>query len=247
MKKYLFLFLLTLTTLVGFSQEEIANQISQPYSVAMKQLVECTLNGESEDLTKNGSTCVKDYFEKENITADENAGNYPQNITDLIIQVRNNKFSGLDNEEQNQILVQILENVKSNIEGSQSFEEFEERMNAIYGSELYSSLTDGYKTAVMSYGKTLTTTLKEISTIDFSKTRLGGGNVQAKCSGWWSCWGKCAAGIIGGAGSGALSLGLAGAGVGTVTLPLVGTVSGAALGAIGGAISGGLLGAAASC
>ena len=37
---------------------------------------------------------------------------------------------------------------------------------------------------------------------------------------------KCAAGIAGGATTGATTVGLAGASVGTVTLPLVGTVGG---------------------
>jgi len=70
---------------------------------------------------------------------------------------------------------------------------------------------------------------------------------DGKCKGWWSCWGKCIAGTLGGAGTGALTFGLAGAAVGTVTLPVVGTVSAGTVGAIGGAIAGGLTGAASSC
>ena len=70
---------------------------------------------------------------------------------------------------------------------------------------------------------------------------------NAKKDSWWSSWGKCAAGILGGAGTGALTFGLGGAAVGTVTLPVVGTVAAGAVGAIGGAIAGGLTGAAASC
>ena len=54
------------------------------------------------------------------------------------------------------------------------------------------------------------------------------------CGGWWSCWGKCAAGIIGGAGTGAL----VGCGVATI---------GCGAGAIIGGIFGALVGAAASC
>ncbi len=72
-------------------------------------------------------------------------------------------------------------------------------------------------------------------------------NTFAKKKSWWNSWGKCVAGILGGAGTGALTFGLAGAAVGTVALPVVGTVSAGAVGAIGGAISGGLTGAAASC
>ncbi|WP_419869252.1 hypothetical protein [Chryseobacterium sp. CT-SW4] len=65
--------------------------------------------------------------------------------------------------------------------------------------------------------------------------------------GWWGSWGKCAAGILGGAVTGAGTLGLAGAAVGTVALPVVGTVSAGAVGAIAGAVGGGLTGAATFC
>lgn len=66
-------------------------------------------------------------------------------------------------------------------------------------------------------------------------------------SSWWDDWGKCAAGIVGGAGSGAL----AGAGVGgagcTVVLPIIGTVACGVVGGVVGGVSGGLLGAVAGC
>jgi hypothetical protein len=64
---------------------------------------------------------------------------------------------------------------------------------------------------------------------------------------WWSSWGKCAASIVSGAGTSALTFGLAGAAVGTVTIPIIGTVSAGAVGAISGAIFGGLGGAVAGC
>ncbi|WP_299127563.1 hypothetical protein [uncultured Winogradskyella sp.] len=70
---------------------------------------------------------------------------------------------------------------------------------------------------------------------------------QVKCSGWWSCWGQCVAGTIGGAVTGAATLGIAGAAVGTVTVPVVGTVALGAVGTIAGGIGGALTGAAASC
>jgi len=71
---------------------------------------------------------------------------------------------------------------------------------------------------------------------------------QPECEeSWWDEWGKCAAGVVGGAGSVGLGGFLGGAGVGTVTLPIIGTISGALVGGIGGAIFGGLAGAAASC
>ncbi len=56
--------------------------------------------------------------------------------------------------------------------------------------------------------------------------------------GWWASWGKCVAGILGGAGT----EGLAGAAVGSV-VPGLGTAAGAVVGAV----SGGLTGAALAC
>ncbi len=72
-------------------------------------------------------------------------------------------------------------------------------------------------------------------------------NPPAKECNWWCSWGKCAAGIVGGAVTGAATLGLGGAAVGTVALPIIGTVSAGAVGAVAGAIGGGLTGAVAAC
>src|SRR5690606_13039966 len=68
-----------------------------------------------------------------------------------------------------------------------------------------------------------------------------------KCTGWWTCWGKCVAGTVGGAGLGVLT-GAAYGGVGcTMVLPVVGTVACGTVGAIAGGVFGGLAGAAAAC
>ncbi|MCL2682973.1 MAG: hypothetical protein FWE63_05775 [Bacteroidales bacterium] len=58
-------------------------------------------------------------------------------------------------------------------------------------------------------------------------------------SGWWNRWGRCAAGIIGGATIGALG------GAGIAAIPTAGI--GAPVGAIIGGIGGGLLGASGAC
>jgi hypothetical protein len=64
-------------------------------------------------------------------------------------------------------------------------------------------------------------------------------NSQLKSTqGWWGSWGRCAAGIVGGAGLGALGGGAAGS-----VIPVLGTTAGL----IVGGIAGGLSGAAASC
>jgi len=86
---------------------------------------------------------------------------------------------------------------------------------------------------------------------------------ENECDGWWSCWGKCVAGTLGGVLTGALGGCGVGAGVGaaagaaiaavpslgiaTAAGAGVGAVVGCAAGGIVGAIGGGLTGAAASC
>ena len=57
-------------------------------------------------------------------------------------------------------------------------------------------------------------------------------------NGWWNSWGRCAAGIVGGAGLGALTGGAAAS-----VIPVLGTTAGL----IVGGVSGGLSGAAAAC
>ena len=71
---------------------------------------------------------------------------------------------------------------------------------------------------------------------DYGIEALSGG---PSSSSWWDSWGKCAAGILGGALMGSLK----GASIGTKILPGKGTVIGAIVGAVGG----GLVGARLSC
>lgn len=64
--------------------------------------------------------------------------------------------------------------------------------------------------------------------------------------GWWSDWGRCAAGTAGGTGTGAIAGAGTGAGIGAAGGPW-GVGAGAIGGGVVGGISGGLTGAAASC
>lgn len=60
-------------------------------------------------------------------------------------------------------------------------------------------------------------------------------------------WAKCATGVVGSAGIGALAGAQGGGAAGTVALPIVGTVSGAVVGGVLGGLFGGLVGAASFC
>jgi hypothetical protein len=64
-------------------------------------------------------------------------------------------------------------------------------------------------------------------------------DMDASGAPWWDKWGRCAASIIGGTGTGAL----AGAAIGSVPVPAIGTI----LGGVIGGISGGLMAAAENC
>lgn len=68
-----------------------------------------------------------------------------------------------------------------------------------------------------------------------------------KCDGWWKCWGKCAAGIVGGAGVAGLGGAFLGGAGCTMVVPIIGTVACGVVGGIAGAVFGGLGGAAAAC
>jgi hypothetical protein len=113
----------------------------------------------------------------------------------------------------------------------------------IFKSSIDNTDKDFLLTYIISY-KTTLTFLENNS--DLILSSQAGGRTEKKES-WWNSWGKCAAGIVGGAGSVGLGGFLGGAAVGTVTLPVVGTVSGAVVGGVGGAIFGGLAGAASAC
>jgi hypothetical protein len=104
------------------------------------------------------------------------------------------------------------------------------------------------KDFLLSYIVSYKATLVFINTnIDLINTGFEDPSFGGRTQGWWDSWGKCAAGIIGGAGSVGVGYALAGAGAGTVILPVVGTVSVAVVAGVAGAVFGGLAGAAAAC
>ncbi|MDE0471331.1 MAG: hypothetical protein OXH57_05270 [Ekhidna sp.] len=71
---------------------------------------------------------------------------------------------------------------------------------------------------------------------------FGLANIKGREGSWWGTWGKCIAGIVGGAGSLGLTGLLGGSAIGTVSLPVIGTASGALVGGVGGIIFGGIAG-----
>lgn len=85
-------------------------------------------------------------------------------------------------------------------------------------------------------------------------TETAYGTYSSSCTGWWSCWGKCAAGAIGsgitGGIGGCATGGMVGGAVGTVVPGVgnaVGIISGCVAVGVIGIVGGGLVGAATFC
>lgn len=142
-------------------------------------------------------------------------------------------------------ITQIL----NHIPNTYSLEEFlvylDDQFNIIANEpRMLASDKDFLLSYIVSYKTTLVFINTNADLIDagFEDPSFGG-----RTQGWWDSWGKCAAGIIGGAGSVGIGYALAGAGAGTVVLPVVGTVSVAVVAGVAGAVFGGLAGAAAAC
>lgn len=93
-----------------------------------------------------------------------------------------------------------------------------------------------------------------IAFVDYMSTLDYNNLTKSDCDGWWDCWGRCAAAIIGGAIIGAIggcgSIGGVGAAIGSFGGPpgvAIGAIVGCVVGGAAGLIGGALTGAAAGC
>lgn len=93
-----------------------------------------------------------------------------------------------------------------------------------------------------------------IAFVDYMSSLEYNNLAKSDCDGWWDCWGRCAAAIIGGAIIGAIggcgSIGGVGAAIGSIGGPpgiAIGAVVGCVVGGAAGLIGGALTGAAAGC
>ena len=182
-------------------------------------------------------TAGKVQFGRETPEFDAFVKGYSQNI---ILNGRANNDIQL-----NPVQKEEIELILSSIEDHTSLTEFNEYLDLKFNSLSASELFEDDKKFLLMYVTLYKTSLnflynnQDLFVQNFS-------NGKAPVNSWWNSWGKCAAGIAGGAITGATTLGLAGAVAGTA-LPGVGTVTAGTIGAIGGAIGGALTGAAAAC
>lgn len=141
-------------------------------------------------------------------------------------------------------ITSVVHEIELELANSSSQEEFTLFLDNKFESVFNSKLAINNKERLLLYITSYKVGIQfVVNNIDIIKERSN----YSGARGWWTKWGKCAAGVLGGAGTGALTFGLGGAAVGTVTVPVLGTISAGLVGAVGGGIAGGLTGAAEYC
>jgi len=131
---------------------------------------------------------------------------------------------------------------------SESEDDYLRKLRALRTEVMNSTLSPAIKSKLLTRIALQEEVVKYLDKVDqTTRSEKDKDDKKEECSGWWKCWGKCVAGILGGAATGALTFGFAGAAVGTVTVPVVGTVSAGTVGAIAGGVAGALTGATTSC
>ena len=145
-----------------------------------------------------------------------------------------------DSKEMNTLLIKL----NSGIESSKTYVEFLDVL-ATFEQGARKDLSGDESKNALEYAK-LFKEIMEATKNDLQFHNRFTSDYEGELVGWWSSWGKCAAGIVGGT----LTGGVAGAGIGGGLGLLLGgapVVPGAIIGGIVGAIGGGLTGAAAAC
>ncbi len=150
--------------------------------------------------------------------------------------------------EANEFLNQIVESANS----SEHLKAYKNTLDVIDQSIINSELSDDEKTILRVQVISLQTSLTFVAeNFDlFHPEAITDGRVSKEKEpvseedeSWWDSWGKCAAGIVGGAGTEAL----AGCGIGAAAGLGIASIPGCGVGAIAGGIFGGLTGAAIFC
>lgn len=136
----------------------------------------------------------------------------------------------------NEVINPVIDEIELGLINSSSSNEFinflQSKFDEVSTSEMQLENKDFLLQYIISYKIS-------IEFIDSNLDIIANQNGQLKSTqGWWDSWGRCAAGIVGGAGLGALGGGAAGS-----VIPVLGTTAGLIIGGI----AGGLSGAAASC
>lgn len=140
-----------------------------------------------------------------------------------------------------------LDVIARNCETKESFlKELEEIKKEIFNS---SKLSHFEKTDLLNVGemmKQMAVWMEKAKEAYFDRV-MWGNQVQSalitRKKSWWHRWGRCAAGILGGA----ISAGLGGCGVGSAVGLGFASIPGCGVGAIIGAVGGGILGASSAC
>lgn len=143
--------------------------------------------------------------------------------------------SHLKNTANNEVINAVVDDIEIGLVNSSDAGEFTDFLQAKFDEVFRSEMQLKNKDLLLQYIVTYKTSIEFIRN---NQDIIPHQNDHFKKGGWWKSWGKCVAGIVGGAGLG----GLAGGAAASV-IPGLGTVAGI----IVGGVSGGLSGAAASC
>lgn len=171
-------------------------------------------------------------------TAKKHFSDKPKTLDAFLIQY--NKSSNniqLKNTENNEIINSFIREIEIGLINSKGANEFTDflqvKFDEILNDDIQFENKDYLLQYIISYKVSVEFLNNNLDLINLDEQQLK--SIQYS---WWDSWGQCAAGILGGAGMGALG-GAAAASV----IPILGTIAGA----IAGGIFGGLSGAAAAC
>ncbi len=137
-------------------------------------------------------------------------------------------------------------NFSNEIENAGSFstkEEFKNNLTDLNTSVLKSDILIAEKQLLIDNIGFMIAFVDWMETLENNQSSKSSFVLRSDCDGWWTCWGKCTSGVIGGG----LTGGLAGCGIGAAAGLVVLSIPGCGVGAIIVGIGGALTGAAAVC
>lgn len=144
--------------------------------------------------------------------------------------------SNLKSAANDEVINSVVEEIEVGLINSNSSSEFVDFLQSKFDEISESEIQLEKKDLILQYITAYKTSIEYISdNVDVIAQDGQLKSVQAK---WWDSWGRCAAGIVGGAGLGALTGGAAAS-----VIPVLGTTAGLIIGGV----AGGLSGAAAAC
>lgn len=223
-----------------------AAEINNDYYLNMRDHISDNLNDIGDDLRNNNCQFGDRSMIRAIISQDsykpENLIHFDKTVSTLQTKTKSGNYFTLK-DCLDPYMQRITNDIDWNISHARTPQEFEEMMVELKDEIVSSYAPENRQKEALALVATMSSSVNFINkNLDLFEI-----NHSLKSGGWWKRWGRCAASIIGGAGTVALGAGLAGAGAGTIALPVIGTVAVGTAAAITGAVVGAIGGAAAGC